>query len=387
MTNLLIKILMKGNNERTKYGNMAGLVGIFCNVTLFVGKFLTGFLFGSMAIAADAFNNLSDAASNIVSLVGFKLASKEADEKHPYGHARYEYLAGLGVCVIIVAIGINLLMEGVKKIIHPEMLEFNKVTVIVLLFSIVVKLWMSFFNDKVAGIIDSDTLRATAQDSRNDCIATFGVLVSTIATYMTNIAVIDGIVAVVVSVFIIYSGFSLMRESLDRLLGESPDEELVKKIENKVNSYESVLGFHDLMVHDYGPGRQFASIHIELPAEMDSLIAHDIIDNIESDFLMNDKIQIVAHYDPIVTSDEKVGEIRKYISKNVKEYDERLSIHDLRVVYGPTHTNIIFDLVLPAEFKKDKEELVRYIRDKVKQLNDTYECVIKLEQSYIAVMK
>ncbi len=393
MTEVLIRLLIGKNKNpedmeiRTKYGNLAGMVGIVCNLLLFAGKFLVGTLSKSMAIAADAFNNLSDAGSSIVSLLGFKLGSKAPDEKHPYGHARYEYLAGLVVCVMILAIGLNLLKEGLNKIFHPQLLDFGWLSLLVLVVSILVKLWLGAFNMKIAGIIHSETLKATAADSRNDCISTSAVLVATILTAYTKVAVIDGIMATIVAIFVLYSGYGLLREAIDPLLGECPDEELVKKISDKVMSYDEVLGFHDLMVHDYGPGRQFASIHVELPAEMDSLVAHDIIDNIESDFLTSDHIQVVVHYDPIVTSDERVAKLRTYIAQKVREYDSGLSIHDLRIVPGVSHTNVIFDLVLPADYKEDKEELLRYVRTETKKLDENYQCVIKLEQSYSAIIK
>lgn len=393
MTKLLIRLFVgkevntEDSGVRTRYGNLAGMVGIVCNVLLFVGKFLTGTFFGSMAIAADAFNNLSDAGSSIVSLLGFKLGAKEPDEKHPYGHARYEYLAGLAVCVMILAIGLNLLKEGINKILHPQLMEFGWLSMGVLAASILVKIWLGGFNLKIAEIIKSDTLKAAAADSINDCISTGSVMVATIITAYTDIAVIDGIMAVVVAMFVMYSGYGLMRDAIDPLLGMCPDDELVQMISDKVMSYDEVLGFHDLMVHDYGPGRQFASIHVELPAEMDSLIAHDIIDNIERDFLIVDNIQVVVHYDPIVTSDERVGELKSYLSRKIKEYDGRLSMHDLRIVPGPSHTNVIFDLVLPADYKGDKEKLITYVRGAVSELNEDYMCVIKLEQSYSVVMK
>lgn len=393
MTGLLIRLFIGKDRDaedaavRTEYGKLAGTVGIICNIFLFAGKFLAGTLFGSMAIAADAFNNLSDAGSSIVSLLGFKLGAKAPDEKHPYGHARYEYLAGLAVCVMILAIGLNLLKEGLGKIVHPQLMVFSWLTIGILVVSILVKLWLGRFNMKIAGIIKSDTLRATAADSRNDCISTTAVLLATILTAFTNIAVIDGIMATVVAAFVIYSGFGLLKDAIDPLLGECPDEGLVRTVSDKIMSYNEVLGFHDLMVHDYGPGRQFASVHVELPAEMDSLLAHDIIDNIEKDFLTEDNLQVVVHYDPIVTSDEKVGELRKYVAQVVKEYDTRLTIHDLRIVPGPTHTNVIFDLVLPPDYKQDKDELIRYVKEKVIEWNHNYRCVIKLEQSYAVVMK
>ena len=391
MTGLLINLFIGKNadvkSEREKFGNLASVTGIICNVFLFVGKFLIGFLFGSMAIAADAFNNLTDAGSSVVSLIGFKLGAKEPDEEHPYGHARYEYLAGLSVCVMIIAIGLNLAKEGIEKIIHPEMFTFSWLSLAVLVMSIFVKMWLAAFYTKIAGLIDSSTLRAAAADSRNDCISTGAVLIAAIITMSTNVAVIDGVMATLVAVYIIFSGYGLLKEAVDPLLGGKPDEELVGHIEEQIMSYEGVLGFHDLMVHDYGPGRQFASVHVELPAEMDSLVAHEIIDNIEMDFLVRDEVQIVVHYDPIVTKDERVAQIRLYIGKWAKAYDGRLSVHDLRIVPGEERTNVIFDLVVPTGFKGEKDDLVKYIKEKVKELDSTYNCVIKVEQSFSAVVK
>ncbi len=391
MTDFLIRIFVGKNKDakvcREKYGNLASITGIVCNVILFAGKFLIGVLFGSMAIAADAFNNLTDAGSSVVSLIGFKLGAKEPDEEHPYGHARYEYLAGLGVCVMIIAIGLNLAKEGIGKIIHPAMFTFSWLSLGVLVMSILVKLWLAGFYTKIAGMIDSSTLRAAAADSRNDCISTGAVLLAAIITMYTNVAVIDGIMATVVAIYIIFSGYGLMKEAIDPLLGGKPDEELVGRIEERIMSYEGVLGFHDLMVHDYGPGRQFASVHVELPAEMDTLVAHEIIDNIEMDFLVRDEVQIVVHYDPIVTTDERIQELKLYIDKWGKAYDGRLSVHDLRIVPGEERTNVIFDLVLPAGFNGDKDDLVKYIKEKVRELDTTYNCVIKVEQSFSTIVK
>lgn len=391
MTGFLIRIFIGKNADtkhcREKYGNLASITGIVCNVLLFAGKFLIGLLFGSMAISADAFNNLSDAGSSVVSMIGFKLGAKAPDEEHPYGHARYEYLAGLGVCVMIIAIGLNLAKEGVEKIIRPEIFTFSWFSAGVLVVSIIIKLWLSAFYTKVAGIIDSNTLRAAAADSRNDCVSTIAVLIAAVVTMHTKIAVLDGIMATIVAVYIICSGYGLLKEAIDPLLGGKPDEELVGRIAERIMTYESVLGYHDLMVHDYGPGRQFASVHVELPAEMDSLVAHEIIDNIEMDFLVKDEIQIVVHYDPVVTTDERVQELKIYISKWVKAFDGRMSVHDLRIVPGEGRTNVIFDLVLPAGYKGNADDLVRYIKDKVSELNKSYRCVIKVEQSYSAIVK
>lgn len=388
MTALLIKIFLGKTDVhvpagRARVGNLAGIVGICCNVILFIGKFIVGALSGSMAIAADAFNNLSDAGSSVMSLLGFWLGSQEPDKEHPFGHARYEYLAAMAVCVMIMAIGLNLAKEGVVKILNPTMPEFGWLSAGVMAASILLKLWMSVFNNRLGRMIDSDTLKATAADSRNDCLSTGAVLLGAFLCDVTGIMVIDGIMAVAVACFILYSGYGLLKDALDPLLGRSPDPELVRLIEKTVMSYPGVLGMHDLLVHDYGPGNQFASLHIEFAAEADALEAHDLIDNIERDFWKQQHIQVVIHYDPIVTSDSAVGELREYITKELHDYDERLSIHDLRIVPGPTHINVLFDLLLPAKYEGDQNELLNYIMGKIKEKNRAYICVIKIDQSYI----
>ena len=368
---------------RSKVGNLASIVGIICNVLLFLGKFVVGMVFGSMAIAADAFNNLSDAGSSVISLFGFWLGSKEADEEHPYGHARYEYLAALAVCVIILAIGLNLAVEGIGKILHPTGIRFSWLTVFVLIASILVKLWLSHFNGYLAEMIHSDTLRATSADARNDCLSTGAVLISALLVSATHVERIDGIMTVTVAAFILYSGYGMFRDALAPLLGERPDPELVAKIEKRVMSYPQVLGMHDLMVHDYGPGNQFASLHIELAAEMDNMKAHDLIDNIEWEFQKKDQLPVIIHYDPIVTKNGETAELRKYLADMIKAYDERLTIHDLRIVPGDTHTNLLFDLVLPAGYEGDQEKLLDYVKKIAHEKNEKYICVIKVEQSYV----
>lgn len=388
MTQLLIRTFVKGYQDprdpavRTAYGQLAGIVGILCNVLLFAGKFTVGMVFGSIAVTADAVNNLSDASSNVVSLLGFKLGAKKPDEKHPYGYARYEYLAGLAVSVMILVIGLSLLKESALKILHPEAVTFSVLSVTVLAASILVKLWMSVFNKKIGESISSETLIATAADSRNDVISTAAVLLATVLCRVTGVAVIDGVMGLLVALFILWAGVGLVRDTLSPLLGESPDPELVAHIEEKVCSYPGVLGVHDLMVHDYGPGQQFASLHIEFPAEKDPLLAHDLIDNIEKEFAAHDHIQLTIHYDPIVTADSAVGELRTYLSGELSGIDPSLSMHDLRIVPGPTHTNVVFDVVLPAGWKGDRAALVKRLRESAAQKNEKYICVIKLEQAY-----
>lgn len=368
---------------RSKVGNLASIVGIICNVLLFVGKFVVGMVFGSMAIAADAFNNLSDAGSSVISLFGFWLGSKKADAEHPYGHARYEYLSALAVCVIILAIGLNLAVEGIGKIIHPTGIRFSWLTIMVLMASILVKLWLSHFNGQLAEMIDSDTLRATSADARNDCLSTAAVLIATLLVSATQVERIDGVMTVAVAAFIMYSGYGMLRDALAPLLGERPDPELVKKIEKRVMSYPQVLGMHDLMVHDYGPGNQFASLHIELAAEMDNMKAHDLIDNIEWEFQKKEQLPVIIHYDPIVTKNRETVQLREYLADMVKVYDDRLAVHDLRIVPGDSHTNVLFDLVLPAGYDGDQEKVLDYVKKIVHEKNEKYICVIKVEQSYV----
>ena len=346
MTKQLIRIFIKDYENikdekvRTSYGKLAGWVGIFCNIILFVTKFFIGIISGSVSISADAINNLSDASSNIISLLGFKMGSKPADEDHPYGHARYEYLAGLFVALLIMVIGVELMKGSINKIRNPEPVEFSWILVGILLFSILVKTWMLFFNKHIGKTISSKTLIATAADSRNDVITTLAVLIASIVSHFTGLD-LDGFMGIAVALFILYSGFGLVKDTLDPLLGRAPDPELVSYIQHKIMGYEGVLGTHDLMVHDYGPGRLFASVHVEMAAEEDVLKSHDIIDNIEKDFFENDNLHMVIHFDPIVTGDEVVGDIRKYLMEKVKQIDSRLSIHDLRMVPGVSHTNVI----------------------------------------------
>ena len=333
---------------------------------------------------ADALNNLSDASSNVVSLVGFRLAAKGPDEKHPYGHARYEYLAGLVVCVTILAIGLSLLKESALKVLHPTAVVFSWLSVGVLAASILVKLWLSGFNRAVGKKINSETLMATAADSRNDVLSTGAVLIATILCRLTGWNILDGLMGVGVAVFILISGWGLVMDTLSPLLGESPSEDLVDHIEQKVLSYPGVLGMHDLMVHDYGPGHQFASLHVELPAEQDPLEAHDLIDNIERDFFKNDNLMVTIHYDPIVTSDAAVGVLRARLTEKLRQMDPELSLHDLRIVPGRTHTNVLFDLVLPAGYAGDKVELLTQLEQFIKEQDAAYSCIIKVEQSYTA---
>ncbi len=392
MTQFLIRCFIKRPDDvkdvavRTAYGNLASLVGMACNILLCIGKLLAGTLFGSIAIMADALNNLSDASSNVVSLIGFRLAAKAPDAEHPYGHARYEYLAGLVVSVTILAIGLSLLKESVLKVLHPTSVVFSWLSIGVLAASILVKLWLSGFNRAVGKKINSETLMATAADSRNDVLTTGAVLLSTILCSLTGYGIMDGMMGVGVAAFILWSGWGLVMDTLSPLLGESPSPELVEHIERTVMSYPGVLGVHDLMVHDYGPGHQFASLHVEFPAETDPLTAHDVIDNIENDFLKKDRLQVTIHYDPIVTADASVGVLRARLKEHARQLDPRLSIHDLRIVPGDSHTNVLFDLVFPAGYTGDIDQMLAKMCQFVKEQDPKYCCVVKVEQSYASAL-
>ena len=369
---------------RAAYGKLSGFVGIICNILLFAVKLSVGLLIGSVSITADAVNNLSDASSSIISLLGFKLASKPADEDHPYGHARYEYLSGLLVTVLIFIIGYELMKSSVGKIISPTEVAFNWVSVAILAVSVFVKLWMSLFNHSIGKMISSQTLIATAADCRNDVIATSAVVFAMIISHYTGFE-LDGYIGIAVALFILYSGIGLAKDTLDPILGRAPDPEFVEKIRKSIMSYPGIIGTHDLMVHDYGPGCQFASVHVEVAAEGDVIELHDIIDNIERNFLDEYGLHMVIHMDPIVTSDDAIGDIRCQLSDAIIKIDPELSIHDLRAVVGPTHTNLVFDCVVPHGFKMSNTELRESICAIAKAINPCYNCVITIESSYASL--
>lgn len=390
MTEALIRRFIKNRTEvrnpvvRAAYGKLAGIVGIVCNLALGFGKFLAGTLSGSISIAADAVNNLSDAASSVMSLIGFKLASRPADREHPYGHARFEYLSGLAVAVMVLVIGVELGKESFLKILHPEPVVFSWVAIGVLVTSIAVKFWLAAFDKNIGKRIDSSSLLAAAADSRNDVISTGAVLVAALLSRFTGFE-LDGWMGLGVAAFILYSGVGLVKETLDPLLGLAPDPDLVEHVHKKIMSYPGVLGTHDLMVHDYGPGRQFASAHVEMSAEGDVIASHDIIDNIERDFLENDGLHVVLHFDPLVTGDAKLEELRHWLSEQVKKIHPELTIHDLRMVTGPTHTNLIFDCVVPLDLAMSDDELTATIQRIVKERDPHMFCVITVENGYAAL--
>jgi cation diffusion facilitator family transporter len=390
MTEWLLRHFVKDHENiqddavRSACGRLAGLVGIVCNLLLVAGKLTVGSVSGSVSIIADGLNNLSDAASSVIALVGFKVAARTADKEHPFGHGRFEYIAGLAVAVMILVIGIELGQSSLAKIISPTPVAFGFWGFAVLTASVLLKVWMAVFNRSMGQRISSATLQAVSADSRNDAIATTAVLLAAMVSHFTGVN-LDGWMGLGVAVFIVYSGVGFVRDTMNPLLGEAPPPELVKYIADKIAGYEGVLGTHDLIVHDYGPGRRFASAHVEMPSELDALIAHDIIDNIERDLWENDSIHLIIHYDPIVTGEE-ADSIRAWVDRQVKTIDDRLTIHDLRLVDGPSHTNYIFDVVTPPEFEIPEKELLKRIEEAVQRGEKPIHTVVTIDRSYAATL-
>ncbi len=387
MTKFLLRQFVKNYDDkddkkvRGAVGRLSGVVGILCNLVLFAGKLIVGTVAGSVSITADAMNNLSDASSSIVTLLGFKLAEKPADENHPYGHARFEYLSGLAVAAMIVIIGFELAKTSLEKIFHPEAVEFSLPVALVLLGSIAVKLWLSIFNGKLGKHIDSATLRATAADSRNDAISTAAVLSAALIERLTDWR-IDGVMGLAVALFILYSGAALAKDTISPLLGEAASPELRDLIVDVVKSEPKVLGFHDLMVHDYGPGQRFASIHVEMDQEEEPLVCHELIDNLERECLEKHNVHLVIHYDPVVTGDTELDRLRGVVQELLAEQDTRLTLHDFRMVRGTGHTNLIFDVVLPSDLtgseKAIRQRLERALSERE---NGTYYTVITFDMA------
>jgi cation diffusion facilitator family transporter len=357
---------MDNTQTRSATGRIAGTVGIIANAALFALKLIAGTLAGSVSITADALNNLSDASSSVVTLLGFKLAEKPADEAHPYGHARYEYLSGLAVAVMILFIGFELGKTSVIKILDPQAVNFTWITVAILAVSMGVKLWLSFFNRRLGRRIQSDTLLAASADSRNDVIATGAVLLSGVVEWGTGLK-IDGWMGLAVAIFILYSGIGLAKDTISPLLGEAAGPELREQILDQIRSEPRVLGYHDLMVHDYGPGRRFASVHVEMDRREDPLLCHELIDNLERECFDSHGIHLVIHYDPVVTDDPELDRMRTLVGSHLAQIDERLSVHDFRMVEGSGHTNLIFDVALPDDLSRRKDEIKKRLDQKLNQ--------------------
>ena len=387
MGKLLIRIFVKDHENtddpkvRERYGKFAGVVGIVSNLILCIMKILIGLVSRSIAIIADGINNLADASSSIITLVGFKLASQPEDEDHPYGHARIEYLTGLFISIVIIVIGLQLLRTSIDKILHPDPLEFSCLTIIILVAAILIKLWQSLFNRSIGRKIRSVTLIATAADSRNDVISTSAVLISVIVGKFTGIQ-IDGYMGCLVALFIIWSGIQLVRETTSPLLGEAPDQELVDSIAEIVKKEPGVLGIHDLMVHNYGPGKIFASMHIEVDADGDLMESHDMIDNIEKRIKDELHVEFVVHMDPVKTDDPLITKMKKIIADALLPLDGVDNIHDFRIVPGPTHTNIIFDVVLAADCSLSEKEITGIAAEAARSVDNDFYVVITFDHAY-----
>lgn len=384
MTNLLLRLFVKDHRNtadpqvRAAIGSLSGTVGICCNALLFLMKLIVGALTGSVSITADALNNLSDASGSILTLVGFRLADKPADEHHPYGHARAEYLSGLAVAVLILFIGFELVKSSVDKIFHPSPVTFSAPAAGVLVASIGVKLWMALFNRDLGKRIGSTTLAATSADSRNDCVATSAVLLAAIIEHTLDIR-IDGYISLGVAAFILYSGWNLAKDTISPLLGENADPELQEKIVDYIQAQPKVLGYHDLMVHDYGPGQRFASLHVEMDAREDPLECHELIDDMERECLNSHNVHLVIHYDPVITDDPELRRLKEEVAALLRTRDRRLSLHDFRMVQGRRHMNLVFDVALPSDLRQQGAQIRQWLED---TLNETEPAVYHVKITY-----
>lgn len=387
MTNLLVKTFVKNHEDvknpvvRQKYGTLSSIVGIICNIMLFALKYIIGTLSNSISIVSDAFNNLSDCASCLVTLFGYKLASKPADKDHPFGHGRIEYLTSLIIAVIVLLVGIELLKGSVIKIITPEAVAFSIPALLALVFSIAVKFWMSFFNTKLGKKINSTVMIATAKDSRSDVIATTASLIALVASIFTDLPV-DGVMGIIVSAFILKAGYEIVKDTVDELLGKPADPEIVEEIRKIVLENEKMLGIHDLVIHNYGPGNMIGSCHIEVASNEDFMVIHDIVDEIERKIMHELKIIMTIHMDPIAIDDELTNNAKELVNGIIAEIDPTLSMHDFRLVYGETHTNLIFDLVVPYECKIDNDVLKTMIDEKLSNEETNYYTVIVFDREY-----
>lgn len=388
MTEFLVRRFVKDYQDtekvavRTRYGLMASVVGICCNVLLFVAKLLTGMFLNSISVMADAFNNLSDAASSIIGFVGVKLAEKPADADHPFGHGRMEYIAAFVVAFLVIQVGFSLFKTSVGKILHPEELSFSLVSVGILLLSVGVKLWMSLFNRKLGNRIHSTVMLATAADSLGDAGATLATIFS-IAVFGIFGVNIDGIVGLIVSVLVLIAGVNIAKDTLAPLLGEAIDPEIYRQITEFVESYDGIVGSHDLIVHNYGPSRSMASIHAEVPSEVNIEVSHEIVDRIEKEAGEKLGVFLVIHMDPVEVNNAQVTHLKEMAVEVITGLDSRLSLHDFRVVEGTRRINLIFDLVVPRDYTKVmQDELKQQVCQKIKERDERCYCVIQVENSF-----
>lgn len=387
MFGFLAKIFIKDYKNysdikvREKYGLLSGIFGICLNVCLFIAKFIAGIVTGAISVTADAFNNLTDAASSLITYIGFKLSNKPTDRDHPFGHGRMEYVAGFIVSMLIFMVGFELIKSSVEQIFNPTVTEFSYLSVGILLASVAVKFYMFFYNSRVAAKIDSSAMRAVARDSVTDCVATLAVLISLVLFKIFAIQT-DAYCGLLVALFIIFNGYKSAKETIGLLLGEAPAPEFVKEIRNTVLSYSSVIGVHDLMVHNYGPGRQIISLHAEIDAKSDILEAHDNIDNIEK--MLEEKYKCIAviHMDPVAVGDKLTDELKLETRKVVREINSLFDIHDFRLVDGKTHKNLVFDVTVPADCNIPDGQIKQQISEKIKKISPDYNVVCQVEKTY-----
>lgn len=388
MISILSKIFIKNHNNtsdikvRQQYGMLCGAVGIILNGFLFLIKFTAGQISGSIAITADAFNNLSDAGSSIITLVGFKMAGQKPDSHHPFGHGRIEYISGLLVAFVILLMGVELLKSSLHKILHPEAIETGLLILFILIVSICVKLYMFLYNSRISRKIDSAAMMATAKDSISDSVSTVVVLITTLLAYFSDIQ-IDGWCGILVAFFVLWTGIDAMKDTVSPLLGQPPEPEFVKKIESIIMEYkeQGVLGLHDLVVHNYGPGRVMLSVHVEVPSAGDILVLHDMIDLIEHRLAQELNCNAVIHMDPVCLDDEKTNFIKQQVADIVANMEGEVRFHDFRIVHGPTHTNLIFDVVVPFEYTMSDDEIVSYIKNKIREIDENYFAVIEVDKT------
>lgn len=387
MHTIVIKLFIRDSENttdtrvRTAYGTLGSITGIVTNILLAVLKYVAGLLSGSISVTADAINNLSDAGASIISLIGVKLSAKPADKGHPYGHGRVEYISALAVAFLVLLMGIELFRSSIDKILNPVPVKFNVLSLCILIFSILAKLWLGFFNKKLGEKINSAPMMAVMKDSFSDCLATGVAAVAIIVSAFSDIN-IDGYHGIIVACFIFIAGFNILRETMNSLLGSPAEKEFVDEITDKILSYDKIVGVHDMIIHDYGPGRKFASAHAEVPSNEDIMEIHDIVDLIERDILNEYGMIISIHMDPIIVDDEKINALRQMTTDIVTELCDEMSIHDFRVVDGPTHTNLIFDLIIPHKYHLSNDEVRKEIENKLSKIDERYFAVITVEHAF-----
>lgn len=389
MISILTKLFIKDYKSTTDakvrqaYGMLCGAVGIVLNIFLFLVKFIAGWLSASIAITADAFNNLSDAGSSIITLVGFRMAGQKPDHDHPFGHGRIEYIAGLLVSVIILLMGVELFKSSLDKILHPAPIDASPLVLLILGISICVKLYMFWYNSQISKKIDSAAMMATAKDSISDSVSTLVVLLTTLLAFMTDIQ-IDGWCGILVAGFVIFTGVGAMKDTISPLLGQPPEPGFVKKVEEIIMEYKSqgVLGIHDLVVHNYGPGRVMLSVHVEVPSSGDILVLHDMIDLIEHRLAKELSCSAVIHMDPVCVNDELTKQMKEDVAEIIKKMEGDVTFHDFRIVHGPTHTNLIFDVVVPFDYTMTDGEVIEFLKNEIHRIDEKYMAVIEVDKAY-----